>query len=96
MELVIATCTALYNNQTVGFKKCENAFFFASTILRDRDAIEEFIAAEIWLISSGWKPANIVLLDVDWATHQVSFPRFNLRLRRDRILKTLFTVFKRK
>jgi hypothetical protein len=27
MELVIATCTALYNNRTVGFKKCENAFF---------------------------------------------------------------------
>jgi hypothetical protein len=96
MELVTATCTALYNNRTVGFKNCENAFFFASTILGGRDAIEEFVAAEIWPISDGWKPANIVLLDVDWATQQVSFPRFNLRLRRDRILKTLFTVFKRK
>jgi hypothetical protein len=69
------------NNQTVGFKNCENAFFLASTILRGCDAIEEFVATEIWLISSVWKPANIILLDVDWATQQVSFPRFNPRLK---------------
>jgi hypothetical protein len=68
MEPVTATCTALYNNRTVGFNNCENAFFLASTILRGRDAIEEFVAAEIWPISNGWKPASIILLDVDGAT----------------------------
>jgi hypothetical protein len=28
----------------------------------------------------GWKPSDIVLLDVDWASQQVPFPQFNLRL----------------
>jgi hypothetical protein len=74
IEPVTATCTALNNVRTVGFKNCENAFFLASTILGGRDAIEEFVAAKIWLISNGWKPANIILLDMDWATQQVSFP----------------------
>jgi uncharacterized protein YktA (UPF0223 family) len=77
---VTATCTASYNHRVVSFKNCENAFFLASTILGGRDVIEEFVATRVWLISDGWKPANIVHLNVDWATQQVSFPRFNLRL----------------
>jgi hypothetical protein len=44
---VTATCTAPYNYRAVGFKNCEYAFFLASTILGGRDAIEEFVAAEI-------------------------------------------------
>jgi hypothetical protein len=38
-------------------------------------------------MSNGWKPASIVLLDVDWATQQVTFPRFNLRLKEGQSLE---------
>jgi hypothetical protein len=47
MELVTATCTALYNNRNVSFKNCGNTFFLASIVLDGRDAIEEFIATKI-------------------------------------------------
>jgi hypothetical protein len=69
-----AICTALYNNCTIGFKNCKNALFLSSTILEGRDTIEEFVADEVWPISDGWKLSNIVFLDVDWASQQVSFP----------------------
>jgi hypothetical protein len=78
MASLTAICTASYNNRTIGFKNYGNAFFLASTILGGRDAIEGFVAAEVWPISDGWQPANIIFLDVDWATQQVLFPRFNL------------------
>jgi hypothetical protein len=51
-----ATCTTSYNHRAIGFKTCENAFLLASTILGGCDVIEEFVAAEIWLISHGWAP----------------------------------------
>jgi uncharacterized protein YktA (UPF0223 family) len=41
----------------------------------------EFVAVGIWSISNGWKADKIVSLDEDWATQQVPFPRFNLRLK---------------
>jgi hypothetical protein len=53
IKALTATCTAPYNNQAVGFRNCENAFHLAGTILDGRDIIEEFVAAEIWLISYG-------------------------------------------
>jgi hypothetical protein len=46
-----------------------------------------FVATGTWLISNSWKPANIFLLDLDWATQQVSFPRFNLRLKEGQSLE---------
>jgi hypothetical protein len=63
-----AITTATYNVRTLGFKSCENAFFVASTILGGRDVIEEFVAVEVWPLSEGWKPSEIVSLDVDWAS----------------------------
>jgi hypothetical protein len=78
MAPVTAICSSSYNNNTIGFKSCENAFFLANTILGSHDANEEFIAAEVWLISGGWRPSKIVFLDVDWASHKMPFPRFNL------------------
>jgi hypothetical protein len=78
---VIATSTASYNGHVLGFKSCENAFFLASTILGIRDVIEEFIVAGVWPLSNGWKPLDIVFLDVDWASQKVPFPRFGLRLK---------------
>jgi hypothetical protein len=71
---VIATCTAPYNHQAVGFRNCESAFFLASTILGGRDVIEEFIAADTWPISYGWVPTKIVTFNVNWATQEVPFP----------------------
>jgi hypothetical protein len=53
----------------------------AGTILRGRDIIEEFVAAEIWPISYGWAPTEIISFNVNWATQEVPFPRFGLQLK---------------
>jgi hypothetical protein len=50
-------------------------------ILGGRDVIEEFVAAEVWPLFEGWKPSEIVSVDVDWASQTVPFPRFGLRLK---------------
>jgi hypothetical protein len=81
IEAVTATCTAPYNHQAVGFRNCESAFHLASTILGGRDVIEEFIATEVWPISHGWAPTEIVTFNVNWVTQEVPFPRFGLHLK---------------
>jgi hypothetical protein len=53
MAPVTAVCTTPYNSRTLGFKSYENAFFLASTILGGRDAIEEFVAAQVCPLSDG-------------------------------------------
>jgi hypothetical protein len=60
-----ATCTAPYNHRAVGFKNCESAFHLASKILGGRDIIEEFVAANIWLISYGWALTEILFFNVN-------------------------------
>jgi hypothetical protein len=65
IEAVTATCTAPYNHRVVGFRNCESTFFLASTILGGCDVIEEFVATEIWPISYGWAPTEIVTLNVN-------------------------------
>jgi hypothetical protein len=73
--------TAKFNHRAVGIRNCESAFHLASTILGGRDIIEEFIAARIWPISSGWAPIKIVYFNVNWATQEVPFPKFGIKLR---------------
>jgi hypothetical protein len=53
MAPVTAVCTTPYNSRTLGFKSYENAFFLDSTILGGRDAIEEFVAAQVCPLSDG-------------------------------------------
>jgi hypothetical protein len=53
MAPMAAITTATYNPRTLGFRSCERAFFLASSILIGRDAIEEFVAAQIWPLSEG-------------------------------------------
>jgi hypothetical protein len=65
IEALTATCTAPYNHRAIGFRNCENAFHLAGTILGGRDIIEEFVAAEIWSISYGWAPTEIVGFNVN-------------------------------
>jgi hypothetical protein len=72
---------AEFNHRVVGIRNCENAFHLASTILGGRDIIEEFVAAEVWLISCGWAPNEIVYFNVNWATQEVPFPKFGIKLR---------------
>jgi hypothetical protein len=67
----------------VGIRNCESAFHLASTILGGRDIIEEFVAARIWPISSGWSPIEIVYFKVNWAAQEVPFPKFGIKLRED-------------
>jgi hypothetical protein len=50
-------------------------------ILGGHDIIEKYTAAEIWLISHGWAPIEIVTFNVNWATQEVPFPQFGLRLK---------------
>jgi hypothetical protein len=65
----------------MGIRNCESAFHLASTILGGRDIIEEFVAARIWPISSGWSPNKIVYFNVNWAAQEVPFPKFGIKLR---------------
>jgi hypothetical protein len=81
IEELTATCTAPYNHRAIGFRNCESAFHLAGTILGGRDIIEEFVAADIWPISYGWAPTEIVTFNVNWAGQEVPFPRFGLELR---------------
>jgi hypothetical protein len=83
IEELIATCTAPYNHRAVGFRNCESAFHLAGTILSGRDIIEEFVAANIWPISYGWAPTEIVTFNVNWAAQEVPFPRFGIQLPED-------------
>jgi hypothetical protein len=72
---------AEFNHRAVGIRNCENAFHLASTILGGRDIIEEFAAAEIWPFSCGYAPNEIVYFNVNWATQEVPFLKFGIKLR---------------
>jgi hypothetical protein len=39
------------------------------------------MVAQVWPLTEGRKPSEIIFLDVDWASQKVSFPQFNLRLK---------------
>jgi hypothetical protein len=82
IEALTTTCTAPYNHRAVGFRNCESAFHLAGTILGGRDVIEEFIVAEIWSISYGWSPTEIVSFNVNWVIQEVPLPRFGLQLKK--------------
>jgi hypothetical protein len=78
-----AVNTAEFNQQALGIRNCESAFHLASTIVGGRDIIEEFVAARVWPISSGWSPTEIVYFKVNWATQELPFPKFGIKLRED-------------
>jgi hypothetical protein len=75
--------TAEFNQRALGIRNCEIAFHLASTILGGRDIIEEFVAARIWPISSGWSPTEIVYFNVNWAAQEAPFSKFGTKLRED-------------
>jgi hypothetical protein len=60
-----AVNTAEFNHRAMGIRNCESAFHLASTILGGCDIIEEFVAARIWSISSGWAPMEIICFNVN-------------------------------
>jgi hypothetical protein len=55
-------------------------FHLASTIVGGRNLIEEFVSSNVWPISHGWAPIEIVSFNVNWATQEVAFPRFRLHV----------------
>jgi hypothetical protein len=80
IEALTAISTASYNHRAVGIRNCERMFHLASTIVGGHDLIEEFVAANVWPISHGWDPIEIVNFNVNWATQEVPFPQFGLHL----------------
>jgi hypothetical protein len=80
IEALTAISTTSYNHRAIGIRNCERMFHLASTIVGGRDLIEEFVAANIWPISHGWAPREIVSFNVNWATQEVPFPLFRLHL----------------
>jgi hypothetical protein len=78
-----AVNTAEFNQRALGIRNCKSAFHLASTILGGRDIIEEFVAARVCPISSGWSPTEIVYFNVNWAAQEVPFPKFGIKLRED-------------
>jgi hypothetical protein len=76
-----AVNVAKFNQRALGIRSCENAFHLASTILGGRDIIEEFVAAQVWPISSGWSPTKLLYFNVNWADQKVPFPKFGIKLR---------------
>jgi hypothetical protein len=68
IEALAAISTASYNHRAAGIRNCDSMFHLASTIFGGRDLIEEFVAANIWPISHGRAPREIVNFNVNWAT----------------------------
>jgi hypothetical protein len=67
IEALTAVYNTEFNHRAVGIRSCESAFHLASTILGGRDIVEEFVAAQIWPISYGLAPNEIVHFNVNWA-----------------------------
>jgi hypothetical protein len=81
IEALTAISTASYNHRATGIRNCKSSFHLASTIVDGRDIIEEFTAAQVWPISNGWAPIEIVNFNNNWAAQLVPFSRFGLQLR---------------
>jgi hypothetical protein len=81
IEALTVACTTPYNHRAAVIRNVENAFHLVGSILASRDIVEEFTAAQIWPISCGWAPTEIVNFSVNWAAQEVPFPKFSLRLR---------------
>jgi hypothetical protein len=96
IEALSAISTASYNHRAAGIWNCESAFHLASTIVGGRDIIEEFTVAQVWPISYGWAPTEIVIFNVNWATQEVPFPRFRLQLREDQSADDFMTEVENK
>jgi hypothetical protein len=82
-----AVNVAKFNQRALGIRSCENAFHLASTILGGRDIIEEFVAARVWPISSGWSPTELLYFNVNWADQKVPFPKFGIKLHEGQSVK---------
>jgi hypothetical protein len=81
IEALTSVNTAEFNHRALGIRSCENAFHLASTIFGGRDTLEEFVDARIWPISYGWAPNEIVHFSVNWASQEVPFLKFGIKLR---------------
>jgi hypothetical protein len=96
IEALSAISIASYNHRAAGIRNCESAFHLASTIIGGCDIIEEFTAAQVWPISYGWAPTEIVNFNVNWAAPEVPFSRFGLQLRDDQSADDFMTEVENK
>ena len=66
--------TVLAFERMKSFKICKAAFNLACSIIARRGLVEEFLATDIWPLSDGWKPVEIVREKVDWYPFPVPYP----------------------
>jgi hypothetical protein len=96
IEALTAISTASYNHRAAGIRNCKSAFHLASTIVGGRDIIKEFTAAQVWPISNGWAPIEIVKFNINWTAQPVPFSRFGLQLRNGQSADDFMTEVEKK
>lgn len=62
-----------------GYKDCCAAFASAMGVISGGDVVEEFLAAKIWPLSSGWLPGSFAKLEISGLKGKLSFPKFGLK-----------------
>jgi len=63
----------------LGYKDCCAAFASATGVISGGDVVEEFLAAKIWPLSSGWLPGSFAKLEISGLKDKLSFPKFGLK-----------------
>jgi hypothetical protein len=48
-------------------------------VISGHDLVEEFLAAMIWPLSSGWLPGSFVKLEISSLKDKLPFPKFGLK-----------------
>ena len=67
------------NKHAPGFRSCENAFTVVSRACEGRDLVEEFIAANVWLLSRGWYPLELKKVKFTCLAHEKQCPVLGLK-----------------
>lgn len=74
----VAFHTVVDFNKTAALKKSSAYFQQATLKLTGRDAVEEFLAADIWPLKANWKPFTMEKRKVPGLEHEIPFPVFGL------------------
>ena len=68
-----------FNRLAPGFSSCVGAFTTASRACGGRDIVEEFVAANIWPLSRGWRPLELKKVKFCFLVNEIECPVFGLK-----------------